>query len=208
MFNSLLPKSAPFFELLLKQNDFLCAVSEKLVQMLEDPENADQIQGDIAKLELEADLVHLAITKHLSQSFITPIDREDILSINKVQEEAVDLAHNVAKRLVIFEFKEIRFSIRKLARSIHGMILLTRSMIEELAKKRDSHSTKAFQSLRNECDLLISMGLAELMDSSTPSHADIMEMYKWGKTYDRMEFLLNEVVDLAEAIEEAVLKNV
>lgn len=208
MFNSLLPKGAPFFELLLEQNDLLCAVSEKLVQMLEDPDKADQLQGDIAKLEVEADLVHLSITKHLSQSFITPIDREDLLSINKVQEEAVDLAHNVAKRLVIFEFTEIRFSIRKLALNIHSMILLTRSMIEGLAKKKDSHNTKAFRSLRDECDLLISMGLAELMDVSEPCPVGMLEMYKWAKTYDRVEFLLNAVVDLAEAIEEAVLKNV
>lgn len=208
MFNSLLPKGAPFFELLLQQNDMLCTATAKLVEALEDPERADQVQGEIAKLEVEADDLHLSITKHLSQSFITPIDREDILCINKNQEEAVDLAHNVSKRLVIFEFDEIRFSIRKLSQNIHAMTLLTRSMLEGLAKKRDSHQTKAFRSLRNECDLLISMGLAELMDVSAPTPQGVLEMYKWAKTYDRMEFLLNEVVELAEAIEEAVLKNV
>ena len=208
MFAALLPKGAPFFELLLQQNKILCAMAAALVEVLENHTLMAKPHLEISSLEEEADGIHLTITKHLSQTFITPIDREDILHINKTQEEAIDLIHNTANRLYIFEFKRIRFPMLQLARTLKNMTLLTNSMLEGLSQKRDSHNTKMFRALRNECEMLLSMGLGELFDIEERTPENIMGVLKWNQAYDRMEMAVNEVVELAECIEEAVLKNV
>ncbi len=207
MFEALLPKGAPFFELLLEQNKILCEVSAKLVDVFENHLTADSFHKDISSLEAKADKIHLTITRHLSQTFITPIDREDILHINKVQEEAVDLLHNLANRLQIFEFTRIRFPMLQLARTLNGMVLLTHSMLEGLSHKIDSHNTREFLGLRDECEMLLSMGLGELYDLEESTPEAILSVLKWSRAYDRMELAVNQVVDLAESIEEAVLKN-
>lgn len=179
-----------------------------LVEILENHTVIDKPHREISALEDDADTLHLAITKHISQTFITPIDREDILHINKVQEEAIDLMHNMANRLYIFEFSRIRFPMLQLARTLEEMVLLTRSMLEGLSQKRDSHNTKFFRTLRGECEMLLSMGLGELHDLEEPTYNDILSILKWNQAYDRMELAVNQVVELAETIEEAVLKNV
>ena len=129
MFTALLPKGAPFFELLLKQNKILCAVAAALVEILDEHTVIDKPHREISSLEDQADALHLAITKHLSQTFITPIDREDILHINKAQEESIDLMHNMANRLYIFEFPLIRFPMFQFARSLVVMALMTISLV-------------------------------------------------------------------------------
>jgi len=208
MFNSLLPKGAPFFELLLQQNQALCAAAGELVEFFDHLESMDKPYEKISVLENEADQVYMTITKHLSQSFLTPIDREDILHISKGQEEVIDLINNLADRLYALGFRQVRFPMLRLAQTVHKMILLTRSMLAGLAEKRDSHNTRDFRALRNECETLFSTGLAELYDVKESTPEAVLEVIKWSRAYDRMEKLIREVVDLVEAIEEAVLKNV
>lgn len=208
MFASLLPKSAPFFELLLEQNALLNKASEHLTQVLERPEEMDNPHKQVALLEEEADLVCVRITRELSQTFITPIDREDILRINQGQEEAIDSIHSLTTRLHIYEFQRMRFPALQLVRTLDGMVKLTGLMLEGLSRKQDCHKTRAFRNLRGECEMLLSVGIAELYDTQDISPANMMEIIKWGQAYDRMEVTVNHVVALAETIEEAVLKNV
>ena len=208
MLKGLLPKGAPFFELLLQQNRILSRIAVRLTEVLEDQTAKEEPQKEISALVEEAGGIYLSIVRHLSQTFITPIDREDILRINKVQGEAIDLFYNLANRMNIFEFTFIRFPMKQLARTLKDMVLLTGSMLEGLANKRDSHNTKMFRALRNECEMLLSMGLGELHDLEDPTPENILGILKWSQAYDRMELAVNQVVELAEVIEEAVLKNV
>jgi uncharacterized protein Yka (UPF0111/DUF47 family) len=208
MFDFLLPENAPFFALMLEQNDKLRASSAVLSVILENTTDMEQGHKQISVLEAEADAIHARITRHLSRSFITPIDREDILHITKAQEKAIDNLFNTAHRLYIFEFSNIRFPMLRLGHVLHDMILLTGSMLGGLAEKRDSHETRAFRSLRDDSEMLLSMGLVELHDLESPTPADLLEILKWTQVYDRLESAIDRVVELAETIDEAVLKHV
>ena len=209
MFPALLPKSAPFFAMLNEQNDLLRRMSALLVNMLEDVSNMDHVHKEIAFLEEEADLLHSKIIRALSQTFITPIDREDILRINQEQEECMDCLHSLSTRLHIFEFSAIRFPALQMARTISAMLDLTHEMLAGLANRRDCHKTRVFRALRSECDMVLAVGLAELRDEHQElTSKALMRVLKWSQAYERMNILLEQVNALAETIEEAVLKNV
>lgn len=208
MFQALLPKGAPFFELLLQQNAILCSMTDATVQILENLSDMEQYHNEITRSEEEGDALHLAILRHLSQTFITPIDREDILRISMDQEETMDSLHDMSNRLYIFAFPRLRFPLLRTMRKLGEMGLLTKVMLKGLSEKRDSHTTKAFRSLRDECDMLLSMGLIELYDLENPSPVDILDIMKWSQVYSRLELTMRRMVTLAETIEEAVLKNV
>ena len=209
MFAALLPKSAPFFEMLLEQNDLLRQMVSLLIQMLEDQSCKDEIHKEIALIEDRADRLHTRIIRDLSQTFITPIDREDILRINLEQEEAMDCLQTLSTRLHIFEFSRTRFPALQLARTVESMVDLTRVMLEGLSRREDCHKTRAFRSLRGECDMLLAVGLAEVMDAQQElSPEGLMLVIKWSQIYERMGVLVDQIIHLAETIEEAVLKNV
>ncbi|MDR1857698.1 MAG: DUF47 family protein [Desulfovibrio sp.] len=212
MFASLMPKSAPFFEMLDEQNAILRDMAGLLVEMLEAQHEKDLKQktfNEIAVHEEEADMLNGRILRALTQTFITPIDREDILRISQAQEEAIDSIQNLSVRLNLFELNRIRFPAMQMCRILVSMLDMTRLMLEGLAARRDCHKTKAFRAMRAECDMLLSTGLGELMDENqqlTP--VTVMQTIKWVQTYERLEMLLGRVNAMAETIEEAVLKNV
>lgn len=208
MFAALLPKSAPFFEMLLAQNGLLRQTAGHLLIMLETPSEQERSHKQIALLEREADKLHSRIIRSLSRTFITPIDREDILRINQGQEETIDCLQSLSTRLSIFEFPRVRFPALQMARTITSLLDLTKVMLEGLSDRRDCHKTRAFKTLRGECDMLLSTGLAELMDEKqeiTPLL--LMQVLKWSQIYERLGVLVEQSNTLAETIEEAVLKN-
>ncbi|MDO5483398.1 MAG: DUF47 family protein [Desulfovibrionaceae bacterium] len=209
MFAALLPKSAPFFEMLEEQNALLRRMVGLLVQMLEDHGKKDDVHKEIAIIEDDADHLHGRIIRALSQTFITPIDREDILRINQEQEEAMDCVQTLSTRLHIFEFSRTRFPALQLTRTVVSMLDLTKLMLEGLAKREDCHKTRAFRALRAECDMVLAAGLAEVMDAQqefTPEA--FIQIIKWSQIYERMGVMVERIVHVAETIEEAVLKNV
>lgn len=161
----------------------------------------------VALLESESDDIHARITRELSQTFITPIDREDILHINQAQEDCIDFIQNLTTRMHIANFERIRFPSLKLMETMRQMIELTQFMLEGLTKKQDVHKTRAFRTLRADCEMLLSVGLAELYDRAEFQEESVLEVIKWVQTYERLELAVEEVVKLFEAIEEAVLKN-
>ncbi|MBO4369099.1 MAG: DUF47 family protein [Desulfovibrio sp.] len=209
MFQALLPKSAPFFAMLEEQNSILRQSGASLIAMMEDPSSIEQALKDIAILEEKGDQLHGRIIRELSNSFITPIDREDILHINQAQEECTDSIQNLGTRLHIFELPRIRFPMLRMAHTIVAMLTLTGLMLNGLTRREDCHKTHEFRELRSEGDMLLATGLAEIMNENQElSVQDIMQVIKWSQSYERMSILLEEVNRLAEIIEEAVLKYV
>ena len=208
MFAKLLPKSIPFFELLLKQSDLLLNAATHLEAIFNAPSAMDEHYKIVALLEEEADTLHATITRKLSSTFLTPIDREDILHINQAQENCLDYIQNLATRMHIYNFSVTRFPTVKLVETIRKMLELTPVMIQGLSQKQDVHKTHAFRELRSDCEMLLSAGLAELHDRAEFREETLLEMLKWMQAYERLELVVEAVVKLAEAIEEAVLKNV
>jgi uncharacterized protein Yka (UPF0111/DUF47 family) len=209
MFNALLPKGAPFFELLLQQNQFLCTVSDELVSIFESSADEEKSRRKISELEAEADKIHVAIRRHLSRAFITPIDREDILRLNNAQEDIIDLYSNLTDRFHLLELNRIPPSMLQLASALKGMVSLIRLMLECLSKKKDSHSTRQFLSSRDECERLLRTGIKELYEvEGKPDPEALFAIVKWTRAYDRMELIVDRLVTMFEAIEEAVLKHV
>ena len=208
MFASLLPKSAPFFEMLQEQNRILCDMGALLGRMFEAGADKDAIHKEISLLEEEADKLHVRIVRALSQTFITPIDREDILRINQAQEDVMDCVQSLSTRLHIFEFSRVRFPAVKLVQTMGGLLELSRLMLDGLTRREDCHKTRAFHELRGDCDMMLAVGVTELMDEDTSSPQALLVLFKWSQIYDRIEIMLGAVNNLAETLEEAVLKNV
>ncbi len=209
MFPSLLPRSAPFFPMLQEQNVLLQQIGSLVLSMLEDAASMDEAHKKIALLEEQGDRLHGRIIRELSRAFITPIDREDILRINQGQESCMDSLQQLGTRLHIFEFPRVRFPMLQLARLAKDMLDLTRLMLDGLAQRHDCHKTRAFRELRGEADMVMATGLAELMDENRElTGLEIMRALKWSQAYERMDMALEQINDLAETIEEAVLKHV
>ena len=90
MLTRFLPQTVPFFKLLMEQNAVLQRMAQSLIVVMENTYESEGHLKQINILEEEADKLNRKITWHLSQTFITPIDREDIHAINLAQERVAD----------------------------------------------------------------------------------------------------------------------
>ena len=208
MFAALLPKSAPFFEMLLEQNNLLRQAAEENVRLFSEVENRYSSYKIIAELEDKADILYRKLGRSLSSTFITPIDREDILRISQGQEECLDNLQSLAARLTSYNMPDMLFSAQKTASIVQEMFALTTDMLVGLSKRRDAHKTRAFRNMRAECDSLLAVGLAEVMDVTEQNLSSLPSVLKWMQIYTGLENLLHQVTELFEHIEEAVMKNV
>ena len=55
--------------------------------------------------------------------------------------------------------------------------------------------------------MLLSTGLSELQDVEISELKSVVDIIKWIQVYDRIEQVIERIDDLADAIEEVVLKN-
>lgn len=207
MFASLLPKSAPFFEMLLEQNRLLCHMAEQNLELFNTTEKRHITNISITKLENDADALYRRITRSLSATFITPIDREDILRISQVQEECMDRFQRLSIRITAYDMPHMLFPAQRVAFILKEMIDLTTDMLLGLTRRKDAHKTKLFRTKHEECDSLLAIGLAEVMDASEKQNNCVATL-KWIQIYEALEFVIRKVSDLFEHIEEAVMKNV
>ncbi len=208
MFAALLPKSAPFFEMLMTQNALLREAAEESIRLFSETDNRYLSYKRIAELENEADVLYRRIARSLSATFITPIDREDILRISQGQEECLDHFQSLAARLTSYDMPNMLFPAQRTVMIIYKMVGLGTDMLRGLTKRRDAHKTRAFRNMREECDSLLAVGLAEVMDESEKNVASLPSVLKWMQIYGDLEHLLRQVTELSECIEEAVMKNV
>lgn len=205
---SIFPKNIHFFELLKRQNNILRESSQQLSRIVDDCSCVDAACKTVTLVEADADELCREIARLLSQTFITPIDREDIYRLNLTQEDAINLIKSIASRMRLYGFEYIRFPARKMAHKIQSMIALTGEMLCCLESKRDvSAQLHKIKGLKIECEMLFSTGLAELHDLESGDTREVIDIMRWTQVYDRFEMAFERIDDLADAIEEVVLKN-
>jgi uncharacterized protein len=92
-------KDVDFFDLLLDQAEKTNAGCQALVKFLE----GEGTPEEISLLEREADDIRRILIDELHQTFITPIDREDIYALSRAIDDVIDHAKNTVKEMEIFE---------------------------------------------------------------------------------------------------------
>ena len=94
-------REVDFFDVLLAQAEKTLSGCQSLLRFLE--EDADPEELD--RLEKEADDIRRILIDELNQTFITPIDREDIFDLSRAIDDVIDHARNTVKEMEIFEVK-------------------------------------------------------------------------------------------------------
>ncbi len=205
---TLFPKSIRFFDMLIRQNKILQDVSADLNLLFEDSTKIDEAFKRISVKEEEADHLCREIAHQLSQTFITPIDREDIYRINLTQEDCINFLKNIAARARVSGFHRILFPAKKMLANVNLMIIQTGQMIEALkAQKEVGPIVHQIKDLKGECHMLLGTGLSEIQDGEVKELKAVIDIIKWVQVYDRIEQVIERVDDLSDAIEEVVLKN-
>jgi hypothetical protein len=207
----LIPQEKQFFDLLEKQLDIVKAGTCMLWDMAEDKEDKGPIhyQKKLRKIEHEGDdLVH-DIYHALNQTFITPIDREDIAALTSAMDDVLDFTNASARRMVIYGIRPrddevIRTLARVIRDSVEELTHALRDIRTLPATKDIDRRMRHIHKLENEADDVHLDALGRLFNGNDRDPITIM---KKKEIYDMLETATDRCEDVANIIGDIVVKH-
>ena len=129
-----IPRETAFFDLFQKAAHNMIDGSRLLKDMVEDFRNpAEQVRAITAVEQIGDSFTH-EIARKLNQTFITPIDREDIHGLASALDDILDLVEAVADRFVVFKIVMSSEPSIKLANILYQSSVAVGAGIDVLGK--------------------------------------------------------------------------
>ncbi len=83
------------------------------------PANPDAgLAAQVNKIEKEADEVRRILIDELNQTFVTPIDREDIFALSRAIDDILDYADSTIEEMALFQAQSNNY-IQRMASLLH-----------------------------------------------------------------------------------------
>ncbi|MEI8079586.1 MAG: DUF47 family protein [bacterium] len=194
----LLPRETKFFTYFSEQVEVLLEASKlfrKLVANLEtlSEEELKNCLAEIKECELRGDAIEQKIIDELHQTFITPIDREDIHTMAINIDRALDILNSVSRKIEIYAIRQVPANVRRFAEIIVEISSEMGRLMVALRHRKDiSACTKNMHYLENKADDLFHQSMAELFrDNKNP-----IDIIRLKELYEHLE----AVVDCADYI--------
>jgi predicted phosphate transport protein (TIGR00153 family) len=193
-----------FFDLFEEAARNVTRGADLLDQMLAHfPDRAD-LARDIVICEQEGDRIAHDIHHKLNSTFVTPIDREDILELTSDLDDIIDLIDEVADYLGLYK---IEAPMEQSQRMAHILLQAARQIEEAMPRLRSfqdmSHFTVEVNRLENDGDRTSRHAIASLFDGGI----DPMVVIRWKDIFERLEEAIDACEHVANTLEGIVIKN-
>ncbi len=202
-------QDAFYFETFISAVDCACQAAAILDNTLRnyDPAQLPAQLHVIHEVENAADSKKHILIEALAKAFITPIEREDIISLSQNIDDLVDQIEDVLIRLYCNNIQTIRPD----ALAVSGLIVkgcqAVKTVMEEFADFRHSKNLRQHiidvNDLEEEADKLFIQSIRDLHVQST----DPMEVFCWHELYRYLEHCMDACEHVADIVESVVMKN-
>jgi predicted phosphate transport protein (TIGR00153 family) len=203
---SLIPKEMVFFDLFEEAAKNAHEGALALQDLLNDFRDVPAKVKRIKDIEHAGDKITHTTIEKLNQTFITPIDREDIHELICRIDDILDLIDTAVARMHLYKIKEPTDDAKALARVL---VDATKIITELLPKMRSMKLSSSLlhcieiHTKENEGDRIEQHALAALFENGH----DPIFIIKWKDIYEELEASTDRCEDVANVIEGIVLKN-
>ena len=159
---------------------------------------------EISVLEHRGDEVIHEVFHRLNQTFITPIDPEDIHNISSALDNVLDGIEDTSHRLVSYRIDPVPPTMITLAEIVGGCAKAMQAAVDALEKNSGTmqHCIE-INRLENEADRIGRSAVVELFDSEK----DPIHLIKLKEVYDFFEATIDSCEDVADVLQNVVVKN-
>ncbi|HNX01330.1 MAG TPA: DUF47 family protein [Candidatus Cloacimonadota bacterium] len=204
---SLFPKSYKFNDLFIQQNRHILKASKLLNEIFTKSEEIQHKVKEIQLIEAEGNGISREITRQLSLTFITPLDREDIHEINVAQEALLNVIKTIANRVGLHDSTTFTKHSKELISNFNFMIEEIHNVLEFALHKQDaSESVRRVKTLKELSDVELLQALTEIYQIDLTRPDAIKDVVTWTQIYDRIEKAMLRAENLANMLEGISLK--
>ena len=198
-----------YFDTFIKLADYSCRAASIVDEVLHNF-NENDLPAVLVKaheIEHAADEQKHEMMEALAREFLPPIEVEDIAEIAQLLDEVTDSVEDVLIKLYAFNIK----SIRPAAVAFSEIIVKCCGMLKETITqfgnfKKSTTLTKSIieiNRLESEGDELYTQAMRDLHVNSN----DPIEILTWSRMFDYLERCCDTMEDVADSVENIVMKN-
>jgi uncharacterized protein len=200
-------KQAQFFDMLVDAVKHLHSTAVKFREVMYSGElHASEFAKLIKTMEREADEKTHKIIAALNATYLTPIDREDILALASKIDDVMDGIEACASRFDLYDITQIDTIMKSFATNIERTVNQLVSAFSALQSKRmnDIHQyCVSVNDLEEEGDELLRDGIKSLFKRET----DPITLIKIKEIYEILEEVTDSCEDVANVLETVVMTN-
>jgi uncharacterized protein len=201
---SLMPKKSIFFTLFSQHAENALEASRALETLVTDFTSLEDKVRDIHAIEHYGDKLTHQIIEELNGTFVTPLDREDIVGLASKLDDVTDVCWDTAEMISLYKVTSIRPAA---IRQTHTLVQAATEVVASLQnleklKGLEPHWIK-IHTLENEGDAVFREAVADLFARTT----DPIEIIKWKDIHGLIEVAIDRCEDVANIVEMIVVKH-
>jgi len=202
---SLIPKEEAFFDLFKQAAHNMIEGSRLLKDLMEDFRDLHGKAKKIKEVEHVGDGITHDIAMRLNQTFITPIDREDIHDLACALDDILDAVEAVADRFVVYKIAWPTESAIRLADILYQASVAVGRGVDRIGMSHAQikECCVLVNSLENEADRVSRDAISGLFEKEK----DPISVIKWKEIYETIEEGTDRCEDVSNILERIVLKH-
>ena len=162
---------------------------------------------ELHAIEHRGDEVKHALVEEVSRAFITPLERDDIMTLSQAVDQVTDSVEDILIRLYITGVRRLRSDTADLAELLIKCVEATRQMLQEFRNFKKSKKLAEYIILINhieeEADALYMSCMRQL-------HAGVQDLFQivvGREIYDFFEKCFDACEDVADIVESITIGN-
>lgn len=201
---AIVPREEKFFALFREMAIKVVRGAHLLRDLMADYSDAEAKTKAIRTVEHEADLVTHEVLDRLNKSFITPIEREDIRALAQYLDTVLDDIEGIANRMLAYGVERPTPQALELTNLICQATEQIQKAIDSLQNLKQIHIfVIEINRLENMADNIS----REMIGRLFREEQDIRELIRWKDIYEKLERCADRCEDVANVIEDIVVKN-
>ncbi len=203
----LLPREQKFFDLFDHVAEKVVLSAEALEEALADYGHLTATCERVRDLEHQADVLVHETMDRLNNTFVTPLDREDIVTLAHVLDDVLDYTESALDKMLLYN---IPAPIPLSLEMAKVLVRATQQIRQGVTGLRNFGDIRGIldpcvriNELENQGDALNREALRALFSNNY----DPVTIIKWREVYEHMETAIDRCEDVADALESIAVKN-
>lgn len=196
-------------EMLNKQSANLVKATTSLVEMIseskEENTNGEKVSR-IKDLEHEGDSITHNLFTTLLQTFVTPLDREDISGLASAIDEVLDYTYEIADRFLLYNINRPTLHMVDLSKILLSSTQEIHVVVNTLNKMKNPsvliNHCNNIKKYEEQADTIYRRAIAELFENNN----NAIEIIKLKEVYENFESSLDKCQDVSDIIEDIAIK--
>jgi len=201
---SLIPRKNIFFTQFAQHAQNALEAAQALDRLFSDFTDVEKKVRDIHAIEHYGDKLTHEIMRELAETFVTPLDREDIIGLASKIDDVTDVSYDVSELVQLYKVQTIRPTAVRQTKALVGAASEMVLMMNKLEKLKDlePHWIK-MHTFENEGDQVFRDAVADLFARET----NAIEIIKWKDIHSLIEVALDRCEDVANIVETIKIKH-